>query len=439
MNFEQITKSLKEISTISSINEKQIWLKNHDDPDFKNLLKWYFDNSYPTGIGERKFDKIQCPLSNCNNKLSFQDAIDYLKINNTGTDMDVRYLRMIEMYICNTDEQKETFKKLVCKSYAMGINTPTINKVFPGLIPTFDVALCNKLQDNPDYIIGKEIEITPKVDGNRCIAFKENNQVRLISRQGKTWEGCVEIEQAIKDLPMDNIVLDGELTIKNFLNYPSDQVYKLTSKIVSTKDPVKAGVSLNVFDILPLNEWNTESTMPQKVRRVMLDNLLSQNQSDALVNLAPMYIGTDHTMVAKLMKEWVEPNNQEGLVVKLTNAPYEHKRTKSWLKVKQMETYDLTITGFFEGRGNFTGTLGGFDVAIDLPDGKHVTASVGSGFSLEERETIWKNPESYIGKNIEVQGFELTQNQSSTDWSIRFPVFKGFIPEGKVLNGDYKC
>ena len=38
MNFTEITKALKEVSVMTSTNEKQTWLKNHDDKDFKNLL-----------------------------------------------------------------------------------------------------------------------------------------------------------------------------------------------------------------------------------------------------------------------------------------------------------------------------------------------------------------------------------------------------------------
>lgn len=440
MNFTEITKALKEVSSMTSTNEKQTWLKNHDNPDFKNLLSWYFDNSYPTGIAEKKFDKIQSVMPDFVGTRTFQDVINYLKKNNTGRDTDILFVKMVQSFICKDQEEKETFKKLVCKSYAMGINTPTINKVFPGLIPTFDVALCAKLQDCPDVLDGtEEYELTDKLDGMRCTAFKENGNVRLTSRQGKAWEGCLEIEQAIKDLPRDNFVFDGELTIKYFNDYPSDQVYKLTSKIVSTKNPNKTGIALNVFDVMSIEEWNTDNSKIQKDRRKELDELMSYNESDALTNLEPLYVGTDPSMISYYMKNYVEPHNYEGLVIKLTNSVYEHKRTKSWIKCKQMESFDLTITGYFEGKGNFSGTLGGFDVAITLPDGKYVTASVGSGFSLEERNTIWQNPDSYIGKNIEVQGFELTQNQTNTDWSIRFPVFKGFIPEGKPLNGDYKA
>ena len=433
MNFTEITKALKEVSSMTSTNEKQAWLKNHDDPDFKNLLSWYFDNSYPTGIAEKKFDKIQSVMPDFVGTRTFQDVINYLKVNNTGRDSDILFVKMVQSFICKDQEEEETFKKLVCKSYAMGINTPTINKVFPGLIPTFDVALCVKLQDCPEYLIGKNIQVTPKVDGNRCVAFKENGNVRLISRQGKVWEGCLEIEQAIKDLPMDNIVLDGELTIKNFMSYPSDQVYKLTSKIVSTKEPNKIGVCLNVFDGMTVEEWNTECKTIQKDRFNNLISLFKNNKSDALTLLPVLYEGSDVGMIGKLMKEWVEPNNQEGLVVKVTDSVYEHKRTKSWVKCKQFLEMDLIITDCEEGSGANIGKLGAFICKINHDKYGEINVKVGSGFSEYERNEFWKMKDTLKDRVISVSYFEITHN-SNGEYSLRFPVFKELKELGQLPN-----
>jgi DNA ligase-1 len=315
----------------------------------------------------------------------------------------------------------------------------TINKVWNGLIPCFEVALCSKLSDYPNYIDGSvEYEISCKCDGGRSVAIKRNGKVTLISRQGKVWEGLKEVENAIENLSEDNIVLDGELTVYDFLNYPSDEVYKATMKIVSSKDENKVGIQFNAFDILTYDEWCNGCKTIQKDRRIHLDKLLSENKSKALFNLPALYIGKDPSKIGELMKTLVEPNNWEGLVIKDCSKIYEHKRCKSWLKVKQMETYDLRIIDVFEGENALVGKLGGFIAEVTLPDGKFVHTKIGSGFSLVDRSDLWLIKDSLIGKAIEVQGFELTTNDKSDFYSIRFPVFKGFIEEGKELNGDYK-
>ena len=54
---------------------------------------------------------------------------------------------------------------------------------------------------------------------------------------------------------------------------------------------------------------------------------------------------------------------------------------------------------------------------------KGYTVRVGSGFSIEQRQEFYKNPEKILGKLITVQYFEETKNQDG-GLSLRFPTFK---------------
>ena len=444
MTFSEIKSTCDKLKSISSTNEKKAFLQSITDEDFKNFLKWEFDSSIVSGLSDKKLNKVLeedifgGDWTTCDCKTIF-DVFRYLEFHKTGTDEDIRTIQWYRNQICGSDEEKEFFNRVVSKNLPLGCDVKVINSVWKGLIPCFEVALCSKFADYPNYLDGTiEYEITCKCDGGRVLAFKRNGEVTLISRQGKVWEGLHEIEDAIKNLSEDNIVLDGELTIYDFLNYPSDEVYKATMKIVSSKIADKKGITLNAFDILTYDEWCNGCKTIQKDRRIHLDKLLAENKSKALLCLPALYIGKDPTKIGELMKTLVEPNNWEGLVIKDCSKIYEHKRCKSWLKVKMMETYDLTIVDTFEGENSLVGKLGGFIAEVILPDGKFVHTKIGSGFSLEERNELWSKRSELIGKNVEIQGFELTTNDKSDSYSIRFPVFKGFIDEGKELNGDYK-
>ena len=446
MTFIEIKSICDKIKSISSTNEKKEFLASITDEDFKNFLRWLFDSSIVSGISDKKinkdvgYDMFENYKSNVlDENTTIFNVFKYLENHKTGTDDDIRTVQWYRNQICKNDEEKEFFNRVVTKDLPLGLDYKTINKVWNGLIPCFEVALCSKLSDYPNYIDGSvEYEISCKCDGGRSVAIKRNGKVTLISRQGKVWEGLKEVENAIENLSEDNIVLDGELTVYDFLNYPSDEVYKATMKIVSSKDENKVGIQFNAFDILTYDEWCNGCKTIQKDRRIHLDKLLSENKSKALFNLPALYIGKDPSKIGELMKTLVEPNNWEGLVIKDCSKIYEHKRCKSWLKVKQMETYDLRIIDTFEGENALVGKLGGFIAEVTLPDGKFVHTKIGSGFSLVDRSDLWLIKDSLIGKAIEVQGFELTTNDKSDSYSIRFPVFKGFIEEGKELNGDYK-
>ena len=101
------------------------------------------------------------------------------------------------------------------------------------------------------------------------------------------------------------------------------------------------------------------------------------------------------------------------------NSPYQFGRTIELLKVKNMYTLDLRITGMREGSGEFANTCGALIV-----DYKGYEVGVGSGISKEERIEFWNNQEKYIGRVIEVQAFEETTDQNG-NLSLRFPVYKG--------------
>lgn len=435
MNFSEITQALNEISSISSGNEKLAWLRAHDDNDLKEIFKWYFDNSYPTGISEKKYFKGS---SNGQHgaELTFHHVMEYLKIHNTGRDDDITNIFMMKDVLCHTQDEEECFKKLVCKNYPMGIDSKTINKVFKNLVPTFDVCLCDKYYDRPELVDGtREIAISPKIDGCRCIAIKENGKVRLISRQGKPWTGLVEVENDIKDLVVDNFVLDGELTIDNFMKYPSKEVYKMTTKIISTKDEVKRGITFNVFDMMSLANWNEKNCHEiYSERQKVLKTTFGAASHDHLKYVEDIYVGKDVSKIEEFMKGIVRTEDWEGLVIKFTDSLYEWKRSKNWLKVKAFDEMDLIVKGYEEGSNSNAGKLGALICEVDHPKLGHIEAKVGSGYSEDERIRFWSVKDNLVGRTISVQYFEQTENTSTGIKSLRFPVFLELKEEGQEPN-----
>lgn len=440
MRFSTICKVLNKIASISGTNEKMDLIKKMEDDNLKEVYKWLFDNSRISGIAEKKFEKdygfeLAGDFTTCDQK-TIEDVFRYLDSHHTGTGKDVIEIKDLMEKICTTDEEKEIFKKIICKNLPLGVDSKTINKCFPGLIPTFDVCLCDKYYDKPELVDGKrQFAISTKIDGCRCIAIKEKGNVRLVSRQGKLWLGCKEIEEAIQKLPMDNFVLDGEITIKNFMKYPSKDVYKMTTKIISTKDEIKKGICLNIFDHLLLKEWNKkESDLMYGERRILLENLLEGNKSDALSFVEDIYIGNDPAKIEQLMKGIVRKDDWEGLVIKFTDSKYEWKRSKNWLKVKAFEEMDLIVKDVEEGTNSNKGRLGALICEIEHPKLGHIEAKVGSGYSEDERIRLWDIKKELIGRVISVQYFEQTENTSTHVKSLRFPVFLELKEEGQLPN-----
>ena len=83
-----------------------------------------------------------------------------------------------------------------------------------------------------------------------------------------------------------------------------------------------------------------------------------------------------------------------------------------------MDTCDIMCLRVEEGEGKYEGKLGKI-----ICDYKGYELGVGSGFTDEEREYFWNNPQKIINKIVEVQYFEESKN-SKGELSLRFPVFK---------------
>ena len=444
MNFKQITKALKELSGISSGNEKLAWLKNHDDEDLKTIFKWYFDTSKITGIAEKKFEKsisnmLLEDFGTCN-ITTFDDVIRYFDFHKTGTDADIKNVQCFMRQICSTSEEKETFKKLVCKNYPMGVDYRTINKVFPNLIPCYEVMLADKYLDlnenkrNKLFRKGRDFCIQEKLDGFRCTAWKENGIVKLISRQGKLITGLVDIENVIKELPFDNFVLDGELLLTDRENVPSKMQYKATSKIVSTKDEEKHGITLNVFDMISVKEWNSKNCLyDYETRYGNLMDLVEKINSYSLQRVPNIVVTDDIFKIDSCLKH-AQKKNWEGVMVRFMDSKYEWKRSDNLLKVKPMQEMDVIIKDYEEGSNSYTGMLGAFICEINHPKFGNIKTKVGGGYSEDERKLFWKNRKKMIGRVISIQYFEVTENSGTNQLSVRFPEFLELKEEGQEPN-----
>ena len=72
------------------------------------------------------------------------------------------------------------------------------------------------------FPIGKEWMCEPKWDGFRCLVFREEENISLQSRTGKTLAGAFpQIVAAFQALSLKRFVLDGELALFQSSRYSS--------------------------------------------------------------------------------------------------------------------------------------------------------------------------------------------------------------------------
>lgn len=412
-------------ATCSRSAKMEVLDKYRDDPDIRYLLLFIYNPYITTGISDKKLSRnVEACMVNLREyfklayELRYADdlklLLEFVKMHNTGSDT---VISVVQSFCRDLPlDVRDLFCDIVTKNLQLGVDAKTINKVIPGLIPEFSVMLANKYFDNPSVVDGKHFVLTTKIDGGRIIALKEDNNVSFYTRAGQKYEGLVDLEQELAELPFNNICFDGEITLLDRGFLTSKDQYKETMKI-TRKDGEKHGVKMLVFDVMTASQFrNKNCDTPYYERRNRLDRLFETHHMTFFEKLPVLYDGSDTSQILDWLNYNVD-NDEEGVMINIADAPYEFKRTNALLKVKRMNDIDLEIIGFEEGSNRHAGRLGALLVSY-----KDNIVKVGSGFSDELRDEIWAHRDDWLGRTITVQYFEETTNQSG-GVSLRFPVY----------------
>ena len=173
-----------------------------------------------------------------------------------------------------------------------------------------------------------------KYDGDRILAYKEGDRVRLLSRNGKDrTDRFPEIAAAIRALAADTLLLDGEVVI---FDQQGVSRFQLLQKGQGT--PVFA-----VFDCL-FHDGEDLRHEPLSARRAVMVELIGSKKT-----LIPSHILAANGLEAFRI---ARRRGYEGLVAKDLSSPYVEARTTRWLKVKVHQEDEFVICGYTKPTGS---------------------------------------------------------------------------------------
>ena len=332
---------------------------------------------------------------------------------------------------CTVEQWNMFYRRILIKDLRCGVSEKTVNKIakkFPQYqIPVFTCPLAHDSANHEKKMVGsKQIEI--KLDGVRVLTIIRGDKVEMFSRNGKQFHNfghiIAEIEKVIKEKPAPyNIVLDGEVMSANFQDLMK-QVHRKDGK--QSDDAV-----LHLFDMCPLEDFQKGIwDVPQERRSLLVKHWVEDNQSDLKHVQALDWEDVDLSTNAG-QSRFVELNKAavdggyEGVMIKDTNAPYECKRTHSWLKAKPFIEVTLKVAEVEEGTGRNEGRLGAIIVEGE-DDGYNYRLNCGSGFTDAQRDEFWTKRSDLVGQLVEIRADARTKSQDSETYSLRFPRFKTF-------------
>ena len=421
---------VEQLRNTGSTKEKGNILKaNVNDETLQKVLTYTYDSFSKYGISEEVYNDI--PLVEIEIKGSPFAMFEELSKSNINDSLRLRTKAYIEKVV--PEQYRELIKGILFKDLKLGVNAKSINKVWKGLIPTFDVQLAESFSKKQP----KENEyfyLTTKLDGFRSVLIpNEDGSYTYYTRKGEVYEGIDHLDHEVDLISGGKYVLDGELIARNDDNLTSGELYKVTSKIARKKGKTaeKARLEFHVFDIVEVNEFKQgrgEATYHQ--RRALLDNLFEHHKDElnSLKKVEVLYQGTDQSMIPTITKE-LEEQGYEGTMINIGSAKYECKRHSGVLKVKSFKTGDFYVKSVFEGTGRLAGKLGGITIQY-LHNGELHECDLGTGFVDSERELYWNNPELIVGKVVECQYFEVSQNANG-GIGLRFPSWLNRIRDDK--------
>jgi bifunctional non-homologous end joining protein LigD len=183
-----------------------------------------------------------------------------------------------------------------------------------------------------------------KFDGIRLLAYKRGGDVRLYSRN-RLEQNLPAIARAVAQLPVDEAILDGEV------EWDGRSAY-------------------HVFDILWL-DGRAVTSLPLEERRALLESLpftAPMRRVEPLDDAEP----------------WDRARREgwEGVIAKRRGSPYEHRRSKHWLKMKCEASQELVVGGFTDPQGARVG-LGALLVGYYEGEDFVFAGKIGTGFDTK--------------------------------------------------------
>jgi bifunctional non-homologous end joining protein LigD len=217
-----------------------------------------------------------------------------------------------------------------------------------------------------------------KFDGFRACAVKDGSKVNLISRNGNELRSRFpEIADAVKKLPVDECVIDGEIVALDEQGRSSFQLLQAI-ELEGRKAPLR----FYVFDLLQLN-GKSLLQLPLTARKELLARLCEGLPEP--IRYSGEIGGDPKPLLAEVKKRGLE-----GLIGKLRSSVYEAgRRSGAWIKVKATNEQEFVIGGYTPPGGSrkyFGAILVGYYDADRLK----FAGKVGSGFTSKSLSMLHK-------------------------------------------------
>jgi DNA ligase D-like protein (predicted ligase) len=279
--------------------------------------------------------------------------------------------------------------------------------------------LTDRRFSDPDWIFER------KLDGIRCLAVRDGDEMRLLSRNDLSLNGRYpELAAALGEQPATRFAVDGEVV--------AFAGSRTSFARLAQRGQRRVPVYLYAFDLLWLDGRDVRP-LPLLERKRLLRQALEWD--DPLRQTPYRRERGEELFERACAKGW------EGLIAKRADSPYVSRaRSRDWLKLKCEQGQELVIGGYTAPKGSRE-ELGALLLGHFDRDGRlRYAGRVGTGFDratlrdLARRLAPLRRPDSPFADEVPARATtwvepELVAQVAFTEWTrdgrLRHPRFLG--------------
>jgi bifunctional non-homologous end joining protein LigD len=273
-----------------------------------------------------------------------------------------------------------------------------------------------------------------KLDGERCLAFRSGDSIRMMTRnQKEVSANYPEIAAALREQGTTDFIVDGEIVAFQ----GSETSFELLQSRIHVVKPGpqllrKVPVFYYIFDVLYADDQDVRAR-PLRERKDVLRRVLSFQD--------PLRFTEHRDTEGEAFYAEACKAGWEGLIAKLADSPYRAGRTKDWLKFKCETNQEFVIGGWTDPQRSRV-AFGALLLGYYDPDGKLAYAGkVGTGFDtktltslLAEMEKLGQDEPPFDHGNLPRRDVhwvrpELVAQIGFSEWTrdlqLRHPRFQG--------------
>lgn len=218
-----------------------------------------------------------------------------------------------------------------------------------------------------------------KFDGYRIQARLDRGKVKLLTRKGLEWTKKFPIiADAIAKLPARSALIDGEVVVEG-----DDGISSFSLLQQDLKAARHDRMVFYVFDLMYLEGADLKS-LPLGARKNALAKLLKRQPARGPLRLSESLTELGTTLLRHACKMGLE-----GIVSKVTDAPYRSGRGHDWVKTKCSDRQEFVVAGVVPSTAD-AHAVGALVLGFYERGKLHYAGRTGTGFTHELARTLYR-------------------------------------------------